>query len=531
MVINIMNVDKMVKVNNLAPVTSPLYMTENKQPDPNGLFSFQIFGYPGSRERRMRPAYIDLEDHYLVPQVYKTLISLNRSYAELITGEKMFIFDQKTKELRKLPDDADIPGMGTGLDYLYEYWGQIRFRDSESKKRNDKVEMLMSLSKDEAFMTKQFVIPAFLRDYNPNSRVPEINGMYKSIIMSVDTLRSIGKIGFSYNMTRSRLQMKIVEIYDYFMKLIKLKTGFLHQSLMSKNIDMGLRTTITAPSYMANSWKELPADFQHAAIPLTQCISTFTLFIQAYVTSWFNSMVGNATNLVTYDQVTGKIDRKELHKNWKEEYSPEKLVKIMELYIHTPESRFHPVCIKFADGKHYPFFFIADNKDITLDSGKINKDVLKTVRYFTWTDLFYIAAEDVCRDKHVQITRYPITGPHSEYFAGVNVRTTYTTQEMLIGNKLYEHYPKIDLSLPSNKIEEQFVDTLEIFSPYMGPMGADHDGDQTTNRGIWTLEGNRAAQKQINSVGNLISPDGKTARNLGDSAQHVMLNLLRDPDD
>jgi len=177
MVINIMNVDKMVKVNNLAPVTSPLYMTENKQPDPNGLFSFQIFGYPGSRERRMRPAYIDLEDHYLVPQVYKTLISLNRSYAELITGEKMFIFDQKTKELRKLPDDADIPGMGTGLDYLYEYWGQIRFRDSESKKRNDKVEMLMSLSKDEAFMTKQFVIPAFLRDYNPNSRVPEINGM------------------------------------------------------------------------------------------------------------------------------------------------------------------------------------------------------------------------------------------------------------------------------------------------------------------------------------------------------------------
>ena len=45
MIIDVMNVNRMVAVNNLKPVTSPLFFDNTGTPDPNGLFSYEIFGF------------------------------------------------------------------------------------------------------------------------------------------------------------------------------------------------------------------------------------------------------------------------------------------------------------------------------------------------------------------------------------------------------------------------------------------------------------------------------------------------------
>jgi hypothetical protein len=58
MIVDIMDVEKFVSINRLKPITSPLFFKESGEPDPDGLFSYDIFGPPGSKERRERPAYI-----------------------------------------------------------------------------------------------------------------------------------------------------------------------------------------------------------------------------------------------------------------------------------------------------------------------------------------------------------------------------------------------------------------------------------------------------------------------------------------
>lgn len=530
MVIDIMNTERFVKVNDIQPVTSPLFFDANGVPDKNGLFSYEIFGFPGSKERKTKFAYIDLDEPYLVPHVYKILVSLNRNMTELISGESYFVFDKNSKSLKKVSGDGDIPGMGTGLEFLYDNWDQLVWYETGSKKRSDRVNLLNGLSRDEAFMTKQIVIPAFLRDMSGGQATPEIDGLYKRVITSVATLKTVGKIGFTYNITRNSIQNTINQIYNYFTSLLELKQGFLHKSVLSKNIDYGTRTLITATTYNAESWKDLPSDFTHAAVPLNQVLTNFVLFIESFIESWLQTKVGNKTNLMVYDNESKTVKRMDLDPKWHDDFTPNKLEKQIELFIHTPETRFYPVMIKFKDGKYRAFSFISGNKDLVLDDGNIDSNQMKNIRYWTWTDLFYIAAEDVASDKHVSITRYPVTGPYSEYIAGINVRSTFKTMEMLIGNKLYKHYPVIDLSIPSEKIEREFIDSLELFSSYLSGLGGDFDGDQVTNRGIYTKEANDWCNNHLNSLINVIGSNGQSVRPCGDTAEHVFHNLLRDPD-
>jgi len=530
MVIDIMNPERFIKVNDIQPVTSPLFFDANGTPDPNGLFSYEIFGFPGSVERKTKFGYIELDGYYLVPHVYKILVSLNRNITDLISGESYFVYDKNSKNLKKVPNDAEIPGMGTGLDFLYDNWDQLVWYESESKKRSDRVNLLNSLSREDAFMNKQIVIPAFLRDMQGSGQTPEIDGLYKRVITSVATIKTVGNIGFTYNITRNSIQNTINQIYQYFTGLLKLKQGFLHKSLLSKNIDYGTRTLITATTYNADSWKDLPSDFTHAAVPLTQVLTNFILFIESFIESWLQTKIGNRTNLMVYDTESKTIQRLDLDPKWHDDFTPNKLEKQIELFIHTPETRFYPVMIKFKDGRYRAFSFISGNRDLILDDGKINKEDMKGLRYWTWTDLFYIAAEDISKDKHVSITRYPVTGPYSEYIAGINVRSTFKTMEMLIGSKLYKHYPVIDLSIPTERIEREFIDSLELFSPYIDKMGADYDGDQVTDRGIYTKEANDWCIKHLHSLLNVIGPNGQSVRPCGDTADHVFHNLLRDPE-
>lgn len=530
MIMDVMDVDRMVTVNNLKPVTSVLFFNEDGVPDTNGLFSYDIFGLPGSIERKLRPAYIELDAPYVHPHVYKVLISLDRKLEGLINGTEFFIYNQSTKYFEHVTDET--PGMGTGIKFLYDNWDRLVFRESESRKRSDRLDLLKTLKKEEAFITKQFVIPAFLRDMSAEAMSSsDVNGYYKKIISSVHNIKSMGSINFSYHITRSIIQKTINETYEYFTGLLRLKTGFMHQAIMGKNIDYGVRTLISAPSFNANSWKDLPGDFTHAAVPLSQCISQFTIHVQAWVKNWVDSNIQGRTNILVYDTKTKQIVRKELAEDWDKDFSPDAIVKKINLYISTPDSRFYPVNIRFADGSYGPFAFTDGVKDLILSTGEMDASKLKGIRYFTWTDVFYLAAYYVTQDCHILVTRYPVTGHHSEYFAGIKVRSTFRTTQMLIGTTKYDYYPVIELGTPAEKIESLFIDSLEIFSPYIGPMGADHDGDQVTSRAIWSEEGNKWTEDYINSPANILGLSGRSVRKPGDVATHTMYNFLRDPED
>jgi hypothetical protein len=535
MILDVMNVDKFCRVNALPKVTSNLYVNENKQPDPEGLFSTELFGAPGSKERRMRMAYIELDGKYLHPQVFTTLCRVDTKITDMISGTKYFKYDPAIKYFVVANDDEDEddPNVGTGLEFLYTYWDQLAFRKSNSRIRENRLELLALLKRDECFIDKQLVIPAFYRDAHISSskmEVPKINGLYKRIMSAVAVINTLGKSNFTYNLSRSGIQNTINEIFDEFTNLIRLKAGFLRSAVMSKSIDYGVRTVITAPTFNANRWQDMPADYEHTATPLAQCIAEFTIGISAWITTWADSLVQNRTNMYIYDMTEKKVVLKTLDPNWRDDFLEDTIGKRIYRFIMTPESRFYPVTIKFEDGSYKPFMFINGNRDLILNTGEIDTESLKDVRYYTWTDVFFLAAMEVASEKALCTTRYPVTDHHSEYFSKIKVRSTFKTMRMLIGNTQYDNYPVVDLSTPAEEIESLFIDSLELFPPYIGPLGADHDGDQCSSRGLYSYEANKWVEGYISSATNAIGTGGKSIRKSGDVGDHTLYNLLRDPE-
>lgn len=65
---------------------------------------------------------------------------------------------------------------------------------------------------------------------------------------------------------------------------------------------------------------------------------------------------------------------------------------MLSLFIKSTKSRFNPLIVHDEQGTEYK---------VKLFSKDLGRD-------FTVTDLLYIATEDICKDKHVYVTRYPI---------------------------------------------------------------------------------------------------------------------------
>lgn len=527
-----MDVNKFCKVNNLPKVTSNLYFDDDGQPDPEGLFSYKLFGNPGSKDRKMRMAYIELDGKYLHPQVYMILTRIDEKIPQLISGTRYFRFDEKIKYFVPSDETENDPSVGTGLEYLYTYWDKISWKHSASIMRENRLELLDLLSKEECFIDKQVIEPAFYRDMTSGrDKIDKINSMYKKVFNTVSVLTTLGKSSFTYNLSRSNVQNTIVEIYDYFVDRIRLKYGFLHSAVMSKSVDYGVRTLISAPTFNANSWKDMPADYEHISTPLAHCISEYTIAVEAWVADWVDSIVQGKTNMYIFDPTENKVILKDLAPDWKNDFTSDKIGKKIYQFVMTPESRFYPVTIKFEGGEYKPFAFIDGNKDLILKSGEYDANAFKNVRYYTWTDVFFLAAHAVASEKALYTTRYPVTDHHSQYFAKIKVRSTFKTMEMLIGNTFYDKYPVVDLSIPADKIESLFIDSLELFPPFISTLGADHDGDQVSCRGLYSYEANKWADEYIMSITNAIGISGQSVRSSGDVGTHTLFNLLRDPEE
>lgn len=61
MQIDVLKLNDFVKINNIKEVTSPYILASDGNPDPDGLFSYEIFGRVGSEERRINFGYVNLK--------------------------------------------------------------------------------------------------------------------------------------------------------------------------------------------------------------------------------------------------------------------------------------------------------------------------------------------------------------------------------------------------------------------------------------------------------------------------------------
>ena len=132
--VDLLDMDRLVKVNDLKPITNPITFQKNNIPTPDGLLSNKIFGI-AMYDRMNTCAYIDLHEWFLSPLVYKTWARVDKKIIACVNETKYFKIDDKGT----LVEDEDGE---TGIEFLRKNFNRINIERTASIKRDQNVNFL-----------------------------------------------------------------------------------------------------------------------------------------------------------------------------------------------------------------------------------------------------------------------------------------------------------------------------------------------------------------------------------------------------
>lgn len=524
MEIDLIPIKKFITLNNLREVTDPILFERGNIPTSGGLLSTDIFGV-SVQDRRETWAYVKLNGNFLHPFIYKLLKRMNRNFESLVSGTKQFtVQDGNLVEVEE--------GGSTGLEFLYENWNKLNFEKNNSMMRNERIDVLNAYDKDTIFTEYWIVEPAFYRDVNLQSSAQgkishhEINDKYSKIIRQASVLLQSSNFDFEMNATRAKIQNTLVEIYDLSKSKIEKKHGLIRRSLLGKSIDFGARSVISAPIFRASKPEDLQVDFYHCGVPVATCCSLFTPFIVAWVKSFFKREIEKLGNKYPVRLKSGETKYVSL-KDPETYFTEEFIKKQIDRFIFSYSDRFEPIRLPIEEDKDFP------NGIFMAFTGRFsNPDVPETdsplaTRPATWCDVLYQAAVDVTRDKMVWITRYPLLDYFGIFPNKISVLSTHDTVPMYIGEKLYTHYPKIDLDMPKEKVSVYFIDTVTMSNLYLHGLGGDYDGDQVTLKGVYSQEANQEAEKLLKSKSHILNIYGQNMRRTTNEGVQTLYMLTK----
>lgn len=454
--VDLLDIEKCVRVNNLQPVTNPIYIEKNSF-TAGGVLSNEIFG-ASSYDRRNRFAYIDLQGHYMYPLAAVKLASYDRTLSNVLYSRGRY---KLTSEGALIED----PDGSSGPEFLYKIWGKVKVKDKTTEVTKE-VQKFFEQPRDKLFCTKFLVIPPFYRDINISANSSSkssnvINSKYSSIISYTQSLAQYTD-GFEHmtRLTQSRVQSLLVDIYQELMvKTVKgqpSKFGMLRRAMSGKNLPYTSRLVITAPNLNKTSLSQVQVKFGYATIPLAYICSLFMPFMIHELKAYFDAQFIQGGK-VPVMQKDGKI----AYTTFTESFDENQITGMINKFINSPSTRFDVIKTP-TDGNGNQYSMIV--------TGQFNKDNTTFNRRATYTDILYIIARRVVSDKHVYITRYPLDNPNGQNPYRIIVSTTNETQPVTIGNVIYEHYPIIKGD-PLNV----FMSTGQFSNTMIGQMGADFD--------------------------------------------------------
>jgi hypothetical protein len=234
-----------------------------------------------------------------------------------------------------------------------------------------------------------------------------------------------------------------------------------------RTVDYSTRGVISAGRIKSNSPKDQIVKFTYTGIPLSHLCNLFYPFFLYEIRNWAEDLF-----TVVKEIKDNKGDSFKLVDPMSN-FTPDKIKKLINLYIKSPDNRLDPLTIKVQSNK-------------TDKIGEINLNIYEDSlhRRFTLLDLVYMTAVKVCKDKHVYVTRYPVNNFQSIYPSRIKIVTTYKTEPKVIGDTNFEDYPYItseDLLSPSTKGNITFIDTIIPHNTMLQSLGADFDGKRIKN--------------------------------------------------
>jgi hypothetical protein len=553
---------QLIEEEQLEEVTSTKVLVRIGEFDPKGLGSNEIFGYTGTKERKQKFAYIELGDIFIHPHVLLELKSLKAIFLKCVNGEGEYWIDNGMIAVvdEKTPTTAN---KGNGAKWLKSVWKDLVWNPDVEKKgsvRYNRIRFMKYVTEDQVFIDKLLVIPPFYRDIDIyGSTNNEYNNIYVKLINLAFTIKNTSSFFTLFGDVSDAHRLITATLIDFYTTILKKyggRKGFAHENVMGKSIDFASRLVISGyDGTNIDSPRDMDVTFDKTNPPLHAIIKCFAPFImkgvrdiirdylQGYqflyvdeegedISAVDNIMLKRAVmekDVSHYESKTKRsIKRVKLASDWEHILSADYLQNQIELFESSHERRLDPVELPLEDGRSvamifYPSEILEESKKRDLEEEM--KFIAEEGVVFTWLHLFYMAAYDTIRDKHVYITRYPIESHNSTYPAKINLVPYVRNAKMRIGDEVYPHFPVINRKSDMIQITKMFRDTLILFPSYLKTLGADFDGDQVSMVGVFTEEANKDANDWIYNVGNFIGSDGGTVRSLGTWYEHNVYHL------
>ena len=467
MKIDLMDVERLIRINGLEgkEVTNPILFEAGNVPTPDGMLSLEIFGMT-SQERKENYAYISLHDYFLHPYIYKILLRLDRKIEAVVKGTRNFTINNEGQII-----EDEING-SNGCRWLYDNWEKIKFKRNESNVRNERINLIEAYDKNVIFIKRWIVIPAFYRDVNfQNADSGKLShnvltDLYCKLLRFANMVQSTSEFDFMVSANKGKVQDTLVEIYNFFKQKLEKKNGLIRKSLLGKTIDYGVRAVIAAPEFRNNRYDDNIVDFTHCAIPIALICTLFYPFMLHELRNFFNEIYESLNykieDLSQYNKkLSGSADLLDFNFYYSEEY----FKKMMDGFTRTYDDRFKKIEIPLRQEQMYPVYY-----KIRLEK----EDGTEVVRDMTITDVLFIVANRAAADKHVFLTRYPITNHLGSFTSKINISSTTQTEKLAYNGVMYKHYPKVDLNMSPTETSTYFYDVLKLSNVLLKQLGGDY---------------------------------------------------------
>ena len=494
--VSLLDVDDFVKKNNLVEITNPVIFDTSSNPTSDGLLSNTIFGIT-KESRASTFAYISLKKKFLQPLVYRIWSKVDSKIKSIIHGIGTYSID-------KSGNIVEDPKGDNGIDFLRKNLDKIKFRETDSIKRERYIKFLNDNRKN-FFTDKLIVIPPFFRDIKVDGgkiSVGDINKLYINVMVSASAIGDSTEYGFSIGKSvEGRLQEGLMEIYKWFGTGtdsnpnggLPGKFGVIRRANLSKTTDYATRLVMSAPKLDVENIEDIRADFDYSVLPMTSAVANFFPFVIFHMRRFFeNEFIGDTKYPIINKD--GSIIYGEIE-DYQIQFSDEMLKKELDRFIHGYSDRFRPVKVlcrvkgkqEYLELKWKGFYKEPDAK------------ALQKERPLTWCDIIYMACEEAVKDRMILITRYPIDTFYNEFATKIRLSSTIETEEAVFNDVVYTHYPKIRKEDIGKDTSSSFIDTMNICNGYLDSIGGDYDGDMVTIKGVYTDEANAELKKQLAS--------------------------------
>lgn len=536
--LDVIDVNKFIKANDVKEITNPTFFYKNGSPTPDGLLSNDIFGIT-QKDRSGIFGYIDLGEWFIDPSCYKCLLSLNKKFASVVKGIGKWDVDKDGNLIES--DTGD-----TGIRWLKSVFGKLEFSRTDSMLRDVRIKYIsLNYDRGRMFINKYIVVPPYYRDVNTSGKytgVGQINTLYVNLLVACRALKENNNYGLSVaDNTCARIQDTLKAIYDWFCGNnndqlkdpgtgMAGKFGLIRRANMSYTSDYSSRLVLTAPELKVNTVNELMVSLDKSAIPLSAAVADFYPFVLFHLRKFFENEFLNTTK---YEIITSSGEVKYVRlENPMVAFSDDVLKGELKRFIKGYDNRFRPIPVPVIkednpDGKVYLMYFRASLQDpakVAMDPSHIEPYL---TRPLTWVDVIYQAAKKATDGKKISFTRYPYDSYFNTIYTGIEISSTKETEPLYVAGEFYPFYPKIRrediLQYTSNK----FIDTMQVCNLYLKGMGADYDGDTGMVKGSFFKETNEEQSSFVNSKANYINAGCENIRISANESIQAMYSLTK----